>query len=157
MRRAGTFVIAAALVANAACDKPGVAEQQKEQNAAQENGDQQERAARESASAQADMNEKIAAARADFDRNREQFLRGKRGDLDELDSKIASLEKEERSVTGKAKADLDAKLPSIRARRAAFGADLRSLDATTAATWDDTKARIDKEWSLLRAAVAQAE
>lgn len=157
MRIAGTFVVAAALMANAACDKPGVAEQQKEQKAVQDNADQQDRAARESASAQADMNEKVASARADFDRNRDEFLRDKKGDLDELDKKIIDLETKERTATGKAKADLDAKLPNIRAQRAAFGADLRSLDATTAATWDDTKVRVDKEWESLRGAVSDAQ
>ncbi len=157
IRYAGTFVVAAALMANAACDKPGVEEQQKEQRAAQDNADQQQRAARESASAQADMNDKVASARADFERTREDFRRDKQTDLDELDAKIASLENKERAATGKAKADLDAKLPNIRAERAAFGADLRNVDATTAATWDDTRARVDKEWDSLKSTVNDAE
>lgn len=66
IRYAGTFALAAALMTSVACDKPGVAEQQKEQQAAQDNAEQQNRAARESASAQADMNQKVATAQADF-------------------------------------------------------------------------------------------
>ena len=66
IRYAGTFALAAALLTSVACDKPGVAEQQKEQKAAQDNADQQNRAARESASAQADMSQKVASAQADY-------------------------------------------------------------------------------------------
>jgi septal ring factor EnvC (AmiA/AmiB activator) len=156
IRYAGTFALAAALLMNVACDKPGVEEQQKEQKAAQDNADQQNRAARESASAQADMNQKVASAQADFDKTRENYRHDRQSDLDDLDAKIAKLESNERTATGKAKADLDAKLPSIRAQRASFGADFRAIQATTAATWDDSKARLDKEWDGLKNAVSDA-
>jgi hypothetical protein len=159
IRTAGTFALAAALlagVAGVACDKPGVEEQQKEQRAAQDNAEQQNRAARESASAQADMNEKVTTAQADFDKTRESFRHDRQADLDDLDAKIAKLEANERTATGKAKADLDAKLPSIRAQRASFGADFRALQATTATSWDDAKARVDKEWESLKGAVNDA-
>jgi septal ring factor EnvC (AmiA/AmiB activator) len=157
IRTAGTFALAAALLAGVAgviaCDKPGVEEQQKEQKAAQDNAEQQQRAARESSSAQADMNQKVATAQTDFEKTRESFRHDKQADLDDLDAKIAKLEASERTATGKAKADLDAKLPSIRAQRASFGADFRGLQATTAASWDDAKARVDKEWDSLKGAV----
>lgn len=156
IRYAGTFAVVAALMTNAACDKPGVEEQQKEQKAAQDNADQQNRAARESASAQADMNQKVTAAQADFQQAREDYRHSRQTDLDELDSKIAKLEATDVTATGKAKADLDAKLPSIRAQRASFGSNLRSLQMSTASTWDDSKARIDKEWEALKAAVSDA-
>jgi hypothetical protein len=156
IRYAGTFAFVAALLMNVACDKPGVEEQQKEQQAAQNNADQQNRAARESASAQADMNQKVASAQADFDKTRENYRHDRQADLDDLDAKIAKLEAKERTATGKAKAELDAKLPSIRAQRASFGADFRTLQATTATTWDDSKTRLDKEWDGLKNAVSDA-
>ena len=157
IRYAGMFAIAATLIATAACDKPGVTEQQKEQSAAQDNAEQQNRAARESASAQADMNDKVNSARTDFEKTREDYRHEKSTDLEALDAKIDALENKERTATGKAKADLDAKLPSIRAQRASFGADFRGLQATSAATWDDAKARVDKEWDDLKSAVNGAD
>jgi len=157
IRYAGTFALAAALMANVvACDKPGVEEQQKEQKAAQDNADQQNRAARESASAQADMNQKVATAQADFDKSRESYRHDTQTDLDDIDAKIAKLEANAKTATGKAKADLDAKLPSIRAQRASFGADFRSIQMATATTWDDQKARLEKEWDALKSAVRDA-
>jgi septal ring factor EnvC (AmiA/AmiB activator) len=155
IRYAGTFALAALLM-SAACDKPGVTEQQKEQKAAQDNAEQQDRAARESASAQADMNSKVASAQADFERTREDYRHSRQTDLDEIDAKIAKLEANDRAVTGKAKADLDTRLPQIRAQRAAIGADFRALQVTTAASWDDAKARVDKEWDSLKSAVDAA-
>jgi Flp pilus assembly protein TadB len=155
IRYAGTFALAALLM-SAACDKPGVTEQQKEQKAAQDNAEQQDRAARESASAQADMNSKVASAQADFERTREDYRHSRQTDLDEIDTKIAKLEAADRTETGKAKADLDAKLPQIRAQRAAIGADFRALQVTTATSWDDAKARVDKEWDSLKSAVGAA-
>jgi hypothetical protein len=156
IRIAGTFALAAALMAATACDKPGVTEQQKEQKAAQDNADQQERAARESASAQADMNQKIASAHADFENSREDYRHSRQTDLDDIDAKIAKLEAKEATATGKAKTDLDAKLPSIRAQRASFGSDFRTLQSTSSVTWDNAKARVDKEWEALKAAVDAA-
>jgi hypothetical protein len=156
IRYAGTLALAAALLTSVACDKPGVEEQQKEQKAAQDNADQQNRAARESASAQADMNQKVVSAQADFDKSRESYRHDRQTDLDDLDAKIAKLEASDKTETGKAKAALDAKLPSIRAQRASFGADFRSIQASTAATWDDSKTRLDKEWDALKSAVSDA-
>jgi septal ring factor EnvC (AmiA/AmiB activator) len=156
IRIAGTLVLAALLTTPAACDKPGVTEQQKEQKAVQDNADQQERAARESASAQADMSQKVASAQADFERAREDYRHSRQTDLDDIDAKIATLEAKDTMATGKARTDLDAKLPSIRSRRALFGADFRALRSTSSTTWDDAKARVDKEWESLKAAVADA-
>jgi hypothetical protein len=156
IRYAGTFALAAALITSVACEKPGVEEQQKEQKAAQENAEQQNRAARESASAQADMNQKISAAQADFEKSRESYRHDKQVDLDALDAKIAKLEAKERAATGKAKDQLDSTLPAIRAQRAAFAADFRAMQSSTASTWDTTKDRLDKEWDSLKSAVDSA-
>jgi hypothetical protein len=151
------FAIAATLIATAACDRPGVAEQQKEQTAAQDNAEQQNRAARESASAQADMNGKVNSARADFEKTRDDYRHEKASDIEALDAKIDALENKDKTATGKAKVDLDSKLPAIRTQRASLGADFRALQATSATTWDDAKARVDKEWDDLKSAVNSAD
>jgi chromosome segregation ATPase len=156
IRYAETLALAVALISVAACDKPGVTEQQKEQKASQDNAEQQEHAARELASAQADMNQKVASARSDFEQARENYRHSRQTDLDEIDAKIAKLEAKATTATGKAKADLDAELPKIRAQRAALGTDFRALQGTISSAWDDAKARVDKEWDSLKSAVDAA-
>jgi chromosome segregation ATPase len=156
MRYMGTLALAAALTSIAACDKPGVTEQQKEQQAAQDNAEQQEHAARESASARVEMNEKVASAQSDFERAREDYRHSRQTDLDEIDAKIAKLEAKAATATGKAKADLDTRISQIRAQRVALGADFRALQGATASAWDDAKARVDKEWDSLKSAVDAA-
>jgi hypothetical protein len=155
IRYVGTLALAAALT-SVACDKPGVTEQQKEQQAAQDNAEQQQQAARESASSRAEMKEKVASAQSDFERAREDYRHSKQTDLDDIDAKIAELQAKAGTATGKAKADLDAMLPKIRAQRAALGADFRALQGTTASAWDDAKARVDKEWDALKSEVDSA-
>ena len=155
IRYAGSLALAAALM-SAACDKPGVTEQQKEQKASQDNAEQQEHAAHESASAQAEMNQKVASARSDFEQTRENYRHSTQTDLDEIDAKIAKLEAKATTATGKAKDDLAAKLPQIRAQRAALGADFRALQETTSSAWDDAKARVDREWDALKSVVDAA-
>lgn len=77
-------------------------------------------------------------------------------DLDGLDAKIAKLEAKEKTATGKARDQLNSALPAIRAQRASFGADFRSLLTTSTSTWDATKDRLDKEWKDLSTAVDNA-
>jgi septal ring factor EnvC (AmiA/AmiB activator) len=156
IRYAGTLALAAALMSVAACDKPGVTEQQKEQKAAQDNAEQQEHAARESASARADMNERVASARSDFEQTRENYRHSRQTDLDAIDATIARLEAKATTATGKAKVDLDGKLPQIRAQRAAFGADFRALQGANSLAWDEAKVRVDKQWDSLKSAVEAA-
>jgi hypothetical protein len=156
IRYAGTVALAAALLTNVACDKPGVAEQQKEQKAAQDNAEQQDRAGHESANAQADMNQKVVAAQADFEHSRESYRHDKQSDLDDVDAQIAKLEVKATTATGKTKEKLDSTLPAIRAQRASFASDFRAIQSTTASTWDDAKARLDKEYDSLKAAVDNA-
>jgi hypothetical protein len=156
IRYAGTFALAAALLATVACDKPGVEEQQKEQKAAQDNAEQQDRAARESASAQADMNQKVLAAQSDFEHARENYRHARQADLDDLDAKIAKIEAKEKTAVGKTKDSLDSILPTIRTERASFASELRGLQSSTAATWDNAKEKMDKEWDSLQSTVDNA-
>jgi hypothetical protein len=55
--------------------------------------------------------------------------------------------------TGKTKTDLDLSLAQTRTRRATFAADLKAVDTATAVQWDDTKARVDKDWTDLKTLV----
>jgi hypothetical protein len=102
------------------------------------------------------MNQKVASAQSDFERAREDYRHSRQTDLDEIDAKIAKLEAKATTATGKAKADLDARIPQIRAQRVALGADFRALQGATASAWDDAKARVDKEWDSLKSAVDAA-
>jgi hypothetical protein len=108
------------------------------------------------AAARAEETDKVAAAQGDFGKMREDYRHSTATDLADVDQKMSNLDAKERQATGDDKANLDARLREIRASRAAFAADYRSLDAASAATWDDTKARLDKEMSDLKALVNKA-
>lgn len=159
MMRASMFVSAglALTLAVAACDKSASDEQQKA-NAAQAEADKKiaeakKEAAEKSNNAQAEADKKIATAEGDFGKRREDYRHKIQADLVDLDKKIDQLEAKSKTATGKAKIDLDLNLAQIRARRASFAADLKSIESATAVQWDDTKARVDKDWSELKTLV----
>jgi hypothetical protein len=77
--------------------------------------------------------------------------------LDDLDKDIAELDAKAKTATGKAKAELDAQLPSIHARRDAFARNLKALESTTATAWDATRTQGDKEWDELKLAVDRVD
>lgn len=157
VRTWATAISVSALLVGTACDKPGVEAAQKESKAEQDNAAARDRAAHEVASAQVDTDKRVASAEEDLRRAREDFRHDRIQRLNDLDDKIAKMDADARTATGKAKAKLDANLPAIHAQRAAFASDLNSIDATTASTWDDTKARLDREWDGLKGAVDKAE
>jgi hypothetical protein len=141
------------------CDK--AADDQNKANAAQAEADKKiadakKEAADKSNAAQAEADKKIAAAEGDFGKRREDYRHKLQTDLIDLDKKIDNLEAKSKTATGKAKADLDANLTTIRARRTTFAQDMKALDTSTAVTWDDTKTRVDKEWTDLKALVDKA-
>jgi hypothetical protein len=103
--------------------------------------------------AQAEADMKIAAAQGDFSKRREDFRHKLESDVIDLDKKIDVLEAKSKTATGKGKADLDANLAVIRTQRAKLATDVRGLETASAATWDDTKARIEKELGDLKSAV----
>ncbi len=138
------------------CDK--AADDQQKANHAQAEADDKIATAKKEAAekvngAQATADKKIAEASADFGKRREDFRHKVETDTLALDKKIDGLEAKAKTATGKAKADLDASLTQIRARRTAFGATNKSLESATASTWDDAKARVEKEWTELQALV----
>jgi hypothetical protein len=100
--------------------------------------------------------QKVAEAQAGFMKLREDYRHKTTTNLVELDHKVDGLEAKARQLTGDPRAALDANLKVIRADRHAFEADYLSLDTASASTWDDAKARVDKEWTHLWTLVDRA-
>lgn len=100
--------------------------------------------------AQVEADKKIADAQASFLKLREDFRHDITTGLVDFDRKVVELEGKAAQAKGKTKAELDAKLTQIRASRAAFAADYKNLETESAASWDATKARLDKEWRDLK-------
>jgi hypothetical protein len=48
-------------------------------------------------------------------------------------------------------------LSAIHAKRQAFAQDLEHSEIATAATWDEAKANLDKDWDTLNGAVDKAQ
>jgi YD repeat-containing protein len=105
------------------------------------------------ASAQAEADRKIAEAQASFTKLREDYRHGVTTDLADLDQKIAKLSAKDQVTSGQTRSDLDARLAQIRSNRGAFTTDFDALGNATAVTWDDSKARLDKEMSDLKTLV----
>ena len=138
-----------------ACDRPGDKEQNAEGRANLQAQEARDDAARKAAAAQAEADQKIALARIELEKTRDDYRASRQGDVANLNKKLADLEAKDKTATGQTRADLDVKLPFVRAQRDAFVADMKSLDSATAATWDDTKDRLDKEWDGLKASADQ--
>jgi hypothetical protein len=143
----------ALLASLGACEQPGQAERQKETIASEQAVNARSEAEQRAQSAQIEADKQIATARADFARTREDYLHGKRLDLVSLDSKIMDIESRARSLTGKARTDLDARIGEVLSQRDAFVRHMSALDSEVAATWDAAKANLDKEWDALKASV----
>jgi hypothetical protein len=108
------------------------------------------------AAAQAEADMKIAAANASFLKLREDYRHKVTNDLVDLDRKIEELEARSKVASDKTKADIEANLVPIRVKRSAFMTDFDSLGTASATTWDDIRARLDKEWAELKALVDKA-
>jgi len=124
----------------AACEKSGKETQQEIDNA-------QAQGQTEITNAQVQTNEKIAEAERAFDKTREDYRHTMQSNLDSLDKKLVDLDAKTTKATGNKKVELTNKSSTLRSQRDTFAADVKSLDTATAATWDATKARMDKEWS----------
>ncbi|MDP8999164.1 MAG: hypothetical protein M3O46_03535 [Myxococcota bacterium] len=148
-----TAILSASIVA---CEKPGATERQKEEQANEQAAEARNEAAQKAQNAQATAEKDIAKARVDFEKTREDYRHSRANDLSDLDKKIAELEANAKTATGKTKVDLQARLPQVHAARDAFGRDLQALDATTPTLWDQAKANVDREWELLKTSVDKA-
>ena len=143
-------------VSAAGCDKPGVTEQQKESQANEQAANATNQAMQQVDNAQAAAERNIASARTDFEKTREAYLHTRRVDLADLDEKIANLDANARVAKDQKKTAMLSRLPAIHAQRDAFVSDMQALQSTTAATWDNASANLDKEWDALRQSVANA-
>ena len=150
-------IIATVLVLGAAaCEKSGKETQEQVDNAqaqAQtEITNAQVQANDKANAARAKAEEKINAAENDFLKAREDYRHTMQSNLDSLDKKISDLDAKVMKTTGDKKVELGNKASTLRAERTAFANDVKSLETTPAATWDATKAHVEKEWSDIKSA-----
>ena len=143
------------------CDNQG-ADAQAKANEAQSKADQKISEANADAQkkaneAQAEADKKVADVQANFSKTAENYRHDMQLKLDALDKDIAQLDAKAKTATGKAKADLDVKLPSVHSQRDGFARSLKSLEGATATAWDATKTRVDKEWDELKTAVDRVD
>lgn len=130
-------------VAASACEKSGKETQQEVANA-------QATAQTEITSAKLKADEKTNEAERDFEKTRDDYRHDMQSNLASLDKKISDLDAKVAKNTGDKKVELGNKVSTLRTERGTFADDVRSLDTATAATWDATKARVDKEWSDIK-------
>ena len=133
-----------------ACDK-SAADAQKEADKAQSEANTK------TTSAQVEADKKIADAKLSFAKTREDYRHDVQSKLDTLDKKIADLDAKAKTATGTAKSKLDANLTSLHTQRDLFAKDFGSIDRDTAATWDSSKMRLDKEWDALKDQASKAD
>ena len=107
--------------------------------------------------ARAEADKKVADAQANFLKLREDFRHDVTEDLVKVDKDIADLEAKSKTAKGKTKADIDAALPNIHSLRESVTSEYRSLEMSSAITWDDSKARVDKAVDDLKKAVSKAD
>ena len=148
-------VLAVGLLA-AACDKSGQETQQKRAEAEQELTQAQVEATKKVYQAQAKADQKIEIANADFTKSVADYRATRQKDLAGVDKSIADLTVKEESATGRAKTNLDAALPGIRAQRDALSRQMQLLDTTTAPSFDSLKMSIDKTFDDLKSAIRSA-
>jgi predicted nucleic acid-binding Zn-ribbon protein len=158
MIRSTTILSAALLLAlSAGCDKTGAADQEKANQAQNEANDKIATAKAEAdqkiTAAQSEADKKVAAAQGDFAKTVEDYRHSTQANLDDLNKKIDTLDAKAQTLKGKPKADLQTSLGEIRVKRDALVLDRKALESTTATAWDGTKARLDKEWTELKALV----
>ena len=101
--------------------------------------------------AQAEADKKIAEAQAAFMKMREDYRHSTTTAMADIDKKITDTEAKAAKAKAKAKTDLELKLKQLKAKRDAFLAEYKALEAASALTWDETKAQLDKQWSDLKA------
>ncbi|MGD0674145.1 MAG: hypothetical protein ABSC94_01925 [Polyangiaceae bacterium] len=160
MNRSSAFATTALyLVLMTACDN--AATDEKKAAAAQTEANDKSGAATKEAEdkitgAQAEADQKMAAAQADFMKLRENFRHTTTTNLVELDQKVADLTASAGQFSGKKRVAFDANLKQIHASRETFESDYRLLQGTSGAAWDEVKARLEKEWTELKALVDKA-
>jgi hypothetical protein len=100
--------------------------------------------------------EKADASSSDMTKLRDDYRRQKQTDIAGLDQTIAEIEKKERSSSAAMKRDLESEVVTIKKEREAFVRDLAAADGKVGASWDSTKAGLDKEWGDLTGSIDKA-
>lgn len=72
----------------------------------------------------------------------------------EANVKVDDIEARAKKANGSEKAELEAKLKGLDAQHDAFMKDYEGLEQASAATWDATQARLERELAQLEARVA---
>jgi hypothetical protein len=103
--------------------------------------------------AQAEADKKIAEATANFTKMREDYRDQTTKNLVDLDHRVDALDAASRSPSSKNRSALETNLKLIHTKRAEFTSDYLAIETASAVTWDDTKTRLDKELSELKALV----
>ncbi len=106
--------------------------------------------------AKAEADKKIAQAQANFQTMREDFRHNTTVALVEVDKSIELLEKKWKTQTGKAKTETADRLKQIRTDREALTTSYRALEAESAATWDQSKMRLEKAMQELKERMSKA-
>jgi hypothetical protein len=155
-----TACLAVSLAFSVACDK-AADEQRKADQARADANTKVTEANREATdkinAAQSDADKKVADAQASFVKMREDYRHNVNEDLVKIDKDIADLEAKSKTAKGKTKADIDAALPNIRSMRESVNTEYRSLELSSAVTWDDAKGRVDKAVDDLKKAIDKAD
>jgi hypothetical protein len=154
-----THALAAAvlsLVFASSCDK--AADQQQKANEAQAKANEKiadvaGEAEQKIKNAQAEADKKIAEAQAAFMKMREDYRHSTTEAMVDFDKKVSDLEAKATKSKAKAKTDLELKVKQLKAGRESFMAEYKNLETASAVTWDETKAKLDKQWNELKAAV----
>lgn len=162
MIRSVTISLAVVLMGVGAmgCNK-AADEQRKADEARAESDDKVVDASREAAekinAARAEEDKKVAEAQAGFLKLREDYRHKLTEDLISVDKNIVDLEAKSKTATGKAKAEIAAALPGIRSMRENVTAEYRSLEFSSALSWDESKGRVSKSFDDLKNAIDKAD
>jgi hypothetical protein len=154
--------LAAVLIAIGALGCNKAADEQKKADEARNEADKKvgeasNDAAEKINAANAEADKKVAEAQASFLKLREDYRHKITEDLVSVDKDIADLEAKAKTATGKTKAQIEAALPNIRSQRESVSSEYKSLEFSSAVSWDNAKARVDKAVDDLKNAIDKAD
>jgi len=162
MIRSVKIPLAAVLIAIGAFGCNKAADEQKKADEARNEADKKvgeasNDAAEKINAANAEADKKVAEAQANFLKLREDYRHKITEDLVSVDKDIADLEAKAKTATGKTKAQIEAALPNIRSQRESVSSEYKSLEFSSAVSWDNAKARVDKAYDDLKKAIDKAD
>jgi hypothetical protein len=156
MNRMFIILAGATAISAVACDKSASDAQERADKAQAKANTEitsaEVKAAEKANNAQAQANKEIAQAQADFSKTVEDYRHEMQANLNSIDQKLSDFDAKAMTATDAKRVDLVARSRAIHAQRDALATDFKSIDYTETTTWDTTKARLDKEWSVLHAA-----